>query len=223
MCCGRRLSRWPRRRLPEHAQAVSTRSSCCGTTDVERQAGGLLNKDVDTLLGYNRSMPIFEYLCQDCGREFETFVTGDRKPACPGCQGANLGKLLSRPEWSAPARARQRIAATVVRRLRRRRRRVCVPDRLELVRDRDSSACGPSAARSRRARASGGGAPRALRNADRASGVPGSSVCILQCAWGPTPKRSRAARRASLGPQALVLVFPHLCTHAKKSKRSPTR
>jgi len=42
-------------------------------------------------------MPIFEYLCQDCGREFETFVTGDRKPACPGCQGVNLGKLLSRP------------------------------------------------------------------------------------------------------------------------------
>ena len=41
-------------------------------------------------------MPIFEYLCQDCGREFETFVTGDRKPSCPGCQGANLGKLLSR-------------------------------------------------------------------------------------------------------------------------------
>jgi putative FmdB family regulatory protein len=42
-------------------------------------------------------MPIFEYLCQDCGREFETFVTGDRQPHCPACQGANLGKLLSRP------------------------------------------------------------------------------------------------------------------------------
>ena len=36
-------------------------------------------------------MPIFEYHCQDCGREFEQFVTGDRKPACPACQGANLG------------------------------------------------------------------------------------------------------------------------------------
>jgi putative FmdB family regulatory protein len=55
-------------------------------------------------------MPIFEYLCRDCGREFETFVTGDRKPACPACQGENLGKLLSRPgmvgtssERSAPA------------------------------------------------------------------------------------------------------------------------
>lgn len=42
-------------------------------------------------------MPIFEYLCQDCGREFEAFVTADRKAACPGCHGANLGKLLSRP------------------------------------------------------------------------------------------------------------------------------
>ena len=42
-------------------------------------------------------MPIFEYQCQDCRREFETFVTGDRKPACPACQGANLDKLLSRP------------------------------------------------------------------------------------------------------------------------------
>jgi putative FmdB family regulatory protein len=42
-------------------------------------------------------MPIFEYVCRDCGREFEAFVTGERKPACPACQGANLGKLLSRP------------------------------------------------------------------------------------------------------------------------------
>jgi putative FmdB family regulatory protein len=42
-------------------------------------------------------MPIFEYVCQDCARAFETFVTGDRKPACPSCQSANLSKLLSRP------------------------------------------------------------------------------------------------------------------------------
>jgi putative FmdB family regulatory protein len=42
-------------------------------------------------------MPIFEYVCRDCGREFETFVTGERKASCPGCEGANLGKRLSRP------------------------------------------------------------------------------------------------------------------------------
>jgi putative FmdB family regulatory protein len=42
-------------------------------------------------------MPIFEYHCRDCGRSFETFVTGERKAACPGCHGDNLAKLLSRP------------------------------------------------------------------------------------------------------------------------------
>jgi putative FmdB family regulatory protein len=42
-------------------------------------------------------MPIFEYHCRDCGQAFETFVTGERKAACPGCQGENLAKLLSRP------------------------------------------------------------------------------------------------------------------------------
>jgi putative FmdB family regulatory protein len=42
-------------------------------------------------------MPLFEYSCRDCGREFEAFVTQDRPPACPGCQSANLAKLLSSP------------------------------------------------------------------------------------------------------------------------------
>jgi putative FmdB family regulatory protein len=42
-------------------------------------------------------MPLFEYACRDCGREFEAFVTQDRTPACPACQGANLAKLLSSP------------------------------------------------------------------------------------------------------------------------------
>jgi putative FmdB family regulatory protein len=42
-------------------------------------------------------MPIFEYKCTDCGREFEAFVTGERTAACPACRGANLAKLLSSP------------------------------------------------------------------------------------------------------------------------------
>ncbi|HXW07702.1 MAG TPA: zinc ribbon domain-containing protein [Vicinamibacterales bacterium] len=42
-------------------------------------------------------MPIFEYACRDCGREFEAFVTRSRTPTCPGCEGGNLSKLLSRP------------------------------------------------------------------------------------------------------------------------------
>jgi putative FmdB family regulatory protein len=42
-------------------------------------------------------MPIFEYRCTDCEREFEAFVTADRTAECPGCHGANLVKQLSTP------------------------------------------------------------------------------------------------------------------------------
>jgi putative FmdB family regulatory protein len=42
-------------------------------------------------------MPIFEYECRDCSKQFETFVTADRVPSCPACRGANLSKRLSSP------------------------------------------------------------------------------------------------------------------------------
>jgi putative FmdB family regulatory protein len=42
-------------------------------------------------------MPIFEYACLGCGRQFEAFVTADRTPACPACEGADLQKRLSTP------------------------------------------------------------------------------------------------------------------------------
>jgi putative FmdB family regulatory protein len=42
-------------------------------------------------------MPLFEFECRGCGERFEAFVTTDRKPACPACQGAELRKLLSSP------------------------------------------------------------------------------------------------------------------------------
>lgn len=42
-------------------------------------------------------MPLFEYLCQDCRKPFEAFVTASRAPSCPACQGTNLAKLLSSP------------------------------------------------------------------------------------------------------------------------------
>jgi putative FmdB family regulatory protein len=40
-------------------------------------------------------MPIFEYACADCGREFEALVRSDTKPECPGCHGTHLTKQLS--------------------------------------------------------------------------------------------------------------------------------
>jgi putative FmdB family regulatory protein len=41
-------------------------------------------------------MPLFEYQCRDCERPFESFVTADRKPACPACGSENLLKMISR-------------------------------------------------------------------------------------------------------------------------------
>lgn len=43
-------------------------------------------------------MPIFEYACKSCGKEFEALVlptTGT--PACPACKGTELEKLISTP------------------------------------------------------------------------------------------------------------------------------
>jgi putative FmdB family regulatory protein len=40
-------------------------------------------------------MPIFEYVCRDCHREFETLVTAARQPECPACHGRDLEKQFS--------------------------------------------------------------------------------------------------------------------------------
>ncbi len=42
-------------------------------------------------------MPLFEYECRGCGRQFEAFVSADRAPLCPACDGEELQKLLSSP------------------------------------------------------------------------------------------------------------------------------
>lgn len=40
-------------------------------------------------------MPLYEYACHGCGRQFELLVRGDTVPACPDCGGLDLRKLLS--------------------------------------------------------------------------------------------------------------------------------
>lgn len=43
-------------------------------------------------------MPIFEYACKSCGKDFEALVRPNAAPpACPACQSADLEKLISRP------------------------------------------------------------------------------------------------------------------------------
>ncbi|HUT10024.1 MAG TPA: zinc ribbon domain-containing protein [Thermoguttaceae bacterium] len=40
-------------------------------------------------------MPIYEYVCQACGREFEELLRGDEKPACPSCGKRRLKQQFS--------------------------------------------------------------------------------------------------------------------------------
>jgi putative FmdB family regulatory protein len=40
-------------------------------------------------------MPIYEYVCRDCGERFERLVHGNATPSCPACEGARLDKQFS--------------------------------------------------------------------------------------------------------------------------------
>jgi putative FmdB family regulatory protein len=40
-------------------------------------------------------MPLYEYECSGCGRQFEYLTRSGESPACPGCAGRDLRKLLS--------------------------------------------------------------------------------------------------------------------------------
>ncbi len=42
-------------------------------------------------------MPIYEYHCPTCDKEFEELVRGDEIPPCPYCDGNKSEKLMSRP------------------------------------------------------------------------------------------------------------------------------
>jgi putative FmdB family regulatory protein len=46
-------------------------------------------------LDEENAMPMYEYACQGCGKEFETLVRADTVPECPNCHSTELKKLLS--------------------------------------------------------------------------------------------------------------------------------
>ncbi|MHB8881541.1 MAG: FmdB family zinc ribbon protein [Thermodesulfovibrionales bacterium] len=40
-------------------------------------------------------MPIYEYVCNGCGMDFEKLVFGSPEVICPSCASANIKKKLS--------------------------------------------------------------------------------------------------------------------------------
>ena len=51
----------------------------------------------ERLLRY--TMPIYEFVCQDCGHEFEKIqsFSDSSTPSCPNCQGVHVQRRLSAP------------------------------------------------------------------------------------------------------------------------------
>jgi putative FmdB family regulatory protein len=55
-------------------------------------------------------MPLFEYTCNACGREFEYLTRAGQTPACPACASVDIQKQLSVFAVSA-AKPAQRVAS----------------------------------------------------------------------------------------------------------------
>jgi putative FmdB family regulatory protein len=49
-------------------------------------------------------MPLYEYVCRDCGRRFEAYVRAwTEAAACPSCAGSRVDKQLSRFAFATAA------------------------------------------------------------------------------------------------------------------------
>ena len=68
-------------------------------------------------------MPIYEYTCTKCGKDFEELVFGDDLPACPHCGAAETRKLMSRCAHCSGGNGGDDSFARLFRRLRRLLRR----------------------------------------------------------------------------------------------------
>jgi putative FmdB family regulatory protein len=40
-------------------------------------------------------VPLYEYVCQKCSKQFEELVFGAHKPVCPACQSPEVERILS--------------------------------------------------------------------------------------------------------------------------------
>jgi len=60
-------------------------------------------------------VPLYEYLCRKCSKQFEALIFGADVPTCPACQSTDLERLLSVVAVAAASRRVNRVRATHVR------------------------------------------------------------------------------------------------------------
>jgi len=47
-------------------------------------------------------MPLFDFKCPKCQKEFEEMVSGDATPVCPGCGCPDSKRLITRIFYAGP-------------------------------------------------------------------------------------------------------------------------
>ena len=40
-------------------------------------------------------MPLYEYVCRKCSKQFEALIFGTETPTCPACKSTDLERMLS--------------------------------------------------------------------------------------------------------------------------------
>ena len=63
-----------------------------------------------TILTEQTTMPIFEYVCQECDHHFEAIVLGQQKARCPKCESRKLAQQISKFAVSTESAAQPRAA-----------------------------------------------------------------------------------------------------------------
>lgn len=58
-------------------------------------------------------MPLFEYRCHSCSRDFELLIRAQSEPACPECGGTQVEKLLSIASAAVPGAGRLPLGGPV--------------------------------------------------------------------------------------------------------------
>lgn len=57
-------------------------------------------------------MPIYEYQCQSCGKEFESLVFGSEQPDCPDCNSAKVCRQMSVCGFVSKGEGGQTVSST---------------------------------------------------------------------------------------------------------------
>jgi len=70
----------------------------CARGDIERATEGPGPTVFLNPAAGSTAMPIYEYICDDCGHAFELLIRGGAEPACTACESAQVTKQLSLPK-----------------------------------------------------------------------------------------------------------------------------